>query len=187
MKAMMCLFIVLTFLPCLVWAESPNTKIMGIVLTDFASRKDTSPYHSDGIILIDRETGVWDEEHLRDEEINRPNSACAVSADLRAQFAIINFKKKPAASLIVHSPKWRLLKSETEEKNSRDLVYDRTPSGQKIRTVVTLSYPAYSSTGDTAFVLLSFAWSRHGALAKYLLKNSNSKWGVQCSELIFYF
>lgn len=186
MKKTAYILIVLMFLPCFVRAESRDTRIISAVLTDFASRKDTRPYHSDGVILIDRDTMVRTEEYLQSDEINGSNSACVIPVDLLAQFASRNLKKVPSASLVVHSSKWRLLKSKAELE-SEGFGFDRTPSGQKIRTVVTLSHPALSSTGDTAFVLLSFAWSKHGALAKYLLKNSQGKWNIQCSELQFFF
>ena len=92
-----------------------------------------------------------------------------------------NSSEKPASDLLTPSAKWRLMHP-SEEKI--DLL-NKTKDGEPIRTAVQLSTPAFSNSGDLAFVQFNFRWSVHGATGSYLLQKSGSGWVVKCSKLFF--
>jgi hypothetical protein len=61
-----------------------------------------------------------------------------------------------------------------------------TSVGEPIKTIATISLPAYSAGGDTAFVIFGFTWSIHSAVAQYVVRQSGQGWKVQCLQLRFY-
>jgi hypothetical protein len=119
--------------------------------------------------------------------MGRDGAKCNVPQELYDRLVARNSAAIPAAPLVSRSKAWRLIRP--DELNGDRLAYrlgDLTTDGEPIRTVVHVSLPAYSDSGDTAFVTLHFTWSIHGAVAEYLLKSESNRWKVQCSDLLFY-
>ncbi len=139
------------------------------------------PYHESGITLIDARTSKWV------PGMGDSGAKCEVPEDVSDRLAARNAESLAAAPLVTASRKWRLIRpDEMTGDPPRDLLPDKTRAGEPIRTIVYLSAPAFSESGDLAFVLLSFRWSVHEAQARYVLKASGSNWKVQCSDLFFY-
>ena len=138
------------------------------------------PYHQDGVTLIETQTQKWV------PGMGDSGAKCEVSQELLDRLVTRNEVPQPAAPLLVKSKKWRLVRPDDMKGDPPRLWQDETGAGEPVRTVVRLSMPAYSERGDSAVVILSFSWSIHSAIARYVLKSSDSDWRVQCSDLFFY-
>jgi len=159
--------------------------VLETVLADFAQRRDTMSPHEDGIVLVQQETATWTLETIGYFSLGRDNQKCAIPSELFQSLVLRNPSKESVKSLLRPSSKWRVM-LEGEEKTRPRTYLDKTAKGEAIKTIAWLSKPAYSSKGDTAFVLFHFRWSIHGAIAQYLMQRTGADWKVSCSDLVFY-
>jgi hypothetical protein len=171
------------FWPLASLAAPFDAQVIKAVLTHFANRNDTM-LGKDGIILVNPETDHWTMEHFRSYSlVRRGGKKCGIAPSFFEALADRNSRVQSSAPLLVKSNRWRL-SNPSEGKSIYD--YDRSANGEPIKTTVRLSMPAYSTNGDTAFVLFMFRWSIHGAAALYVTERSDDGWGVKCSDLVFY-
>jgi len=161
-----------------------DQEVTGAALNHFASREDAS-IGRDGLILIQSKTRKWTGELLRMFSLRRGNDACPITDELYDQLIERNSGEVPAEALIRASPRWRLALP-MEENSVGGRGFNRSASGEPVRTVVSISRPAWSAKGDRAFVMFSFQWSMHSAIAHYLVERSTDGWTVKCSQLRFY-
>ena len=162
--------------------ESRDGDVIAATLEHFTARTDTMPWHETGITLIAAQT-----HQAFAPVMGRDSAKCDVPQELYDHLVARNTAKIPAAPLVPRSKAWRVIRPDEMVGDSVPFrMIDVTADGERIKTVVRLSVPAYSDTGDTAFVTLYFKWSIHGAVAEYLLKSSGKRWTVQCSDLLFY-
>ena len=167
-------------------AIAADTVVLTSVLADFANRTDTMSGPAEGVLLIQSETSVWTPEKIGYYSLRSRTKNCRVSSELFDSLASKNSASISTTTLITPTKRWRVLSKGEEESILSSRYLDRTVRGERVKTVVELSNPAYSPSGSNALVLLSFRWSIHGALAKYQLQKTGSVWKVQCSELVFY-
>jgi len=180
--SMVPLAIALTLCAC---GDSRDARVIAATLEDFGARTDTMSLHEDGITLIRPETGSWALESLRGLSLERGDDKCETSRELYDRLIARNSSAVSAARLVSASKKWRLVRPQETEK-APFILPDRTSVGEPIKTIVTISLPAYSASGDAAFVVFGFTWSIHGAVAQYVLRQSGQGWKVRCSQLRFY-
>ena len=159
---------------------SRDADVIAAALEHFTARSDTMPYHESGMTLIEGETYKWV------SGMGDSGAKCEVAQELYDGLVARNAARQPAAPLLATSKSWRLIQPGDMKGDDSFLFPDKTSAGEPIRTLVRLSMPAYSNNGDAAFVMFSFRWSIHGALARYVLKFSGTDWTVQCSDLFFY-
>lgn len=185
MRALCILFS--TFLAQSSWATSIDARVIEVVLTHFAGRTDAMSSHEQGIVLVDRDTFPWTRERIRFFTLDqRPNQKCDIAPSLFDALVDRNTAVGSSAPMLAQSKRWRVVQSSETKSSGRFL--DLTSSGEPIKTIASLSSPAYSANGDTALVIFLFRWSMHRAIAEYILKRSdnNRDWSVQCSDLVFY-
>jgi hypothetical protein len=140
--------------------------------------------HGNGVVLVDPMTDSWTAQKIGMYSLDRrTNAKCPRMIALLATVTVANAASTSAASLLAQSPKWRLLRE--DEKSSWEYL-DVTKTGEPIKTIASLSNPAYSADGAAAAVLMRFRWSIHDALAQYLVERTADTWKVTCSELVFY-
>jgi hypothetical protein len=174
--------VALSLLAALVAHADPRDQaVFSVVLADFAKRADTHPYDRDGVILIEPRTRKWDPEWL-DTLASNPGGDCPISRAFYGRLIERNRTKQSVDDLFVASPKWRI--QDQVERHSA-FSSPKTKAGGPVRTIIQLSAPAFSESGDAAFVTFEFAWSIHGATAEYLLTRSTDRWSVKCSKLAF--
>ena len=160
---------------------SRDADVIAATLEHFTARADTMPWHKTGVTLIAAETQSFV------PGMGRDSAKCNVPQELYDRLVARNSGTIPAAPLVPRSEAWRVIRPDEMVGDSVPFrMIDLTPDGKPIRTVVRLSVPAYSDSGDTAFVSLHFKWSIHGAVAEYLLKSVGNAWKVECSDLLFY-
>ena len=160
--------------------KSRDVEVIAAALEDFTARSDTMPYHESGITLIEAQTSKWV------QGMGESGAKCVVPKELHDRLVALNDAQRPVAPLLATSKKWRLIQPNDLKGDDPFLFPDKTSAGDSIRTVVRLSIPAYSESGDAALVMFSFGWSIHSATARYVLKSSGGSWTVQCSDLFFY-
>jgi len=159
---------------------SRDADVIAAALEHFTARTDTMPYHENGVTLIETQTQKWV------PGMGDSGAKCEVSQELLDGLVARNDARQPAAPLLIRSKSWRLVQPDDMKGDPPILWQDETSAGEPVRTVVQLSMPAYSERGDSAVVMLSFRWSIHGAIARYVLESSGDDWRVQCSDLFFY-
>jgi hypothetical protein len=174
------LTLAITFVAC-ACSGSRDADVVTVALEHFIARPDTMPYHESGVTLIETQTQKWV------PGMGDSGAKCEVSQELHDRLVARNAARQPASALLTTSKKWRLIQPDDVKKSDPLLLWhDKTAAGEPIRTVVQLSKPAYSESGDSAVVVLSFRWSIHSATARYVLESSGNDWRVQCSDLFFY-
>jgi hypothetical protein len=167
------------------WGASSDAQVIDVVLTDFAQRSDTMSMHEDGVILVDPATFPWSVERLRLYSLTeREHPKCQVAPNFYQDIVDRNRSAEPLVPLVRPSERWRLMRA--DEGRALGRILDRSAAAEKIKSVVVLSTPGYSVDGHVAFVLFLFRWSIHGAVAIYLVEQSEGAWRVRCSELLFY-
>jgi hypothetical protein len=164
-----------------VYADVRDQAVIATVLADFSQRSDTHPYDRDGVILIEPNTRKWDPAWLAILASN-PGGECPIGRAFYSRLIERNPAERSVDDLFVASPKWR--KKDSAEAH---LAFStpKTKDGGPVRTLVQLSAPAFSESGDAAFVTFEFEWSIHGATAEYLVTRSGDRWSVKCSKLRF--
>jgi hypothetical protein len=162
---------------------SRDADVITATLEHFTARADTMPWHKTGLTLIAAQTQKFV------PGMGRDSAKCHVPQELYDRFVARNAAALPAAPLVSSSKAWRLIRPDEMEGDppAHDLrLTNQTADGEPVKTVVTLSVPAYSDRRDTVFLKLHFTWSIHGAVAEYLLKSAGNDWKVECSDLLFY-
>lgn len=118
--------------------------------------------------------------------VNQGEGHCSIPKPLFLALVSRNTKSTAASDLLPQSTKWFVIRAGEEDKINP--AWPPPPGVEKrkpIKTLVTLTKPAYSSDGLTALVFLDFAWSIHGADARYVLRRESDRWVVACSQLLF--
>jgi len=166
-------------------AAAPDREVIAVVLNHFANRDDAS-IGKDGVILLRPRTQQWTDERIRGFcELRDKSGGCAISDELYAELVKRNASEMPASELVGDSQRWRFA-SESELKPDAFGFSYKTESGGPARTLAKVVRPAYSAKGDTAFLMFSYAWSMHSAIAQYIVEKSPNGWVVKCSQLRFY-
>jgi hypothetical protein len=164
----------------------PNdADVIDAVLKHFTVRTDIQTTSPDGVTLVAQETEWWSEDRFNGFTLNRQSDSCELPPGLLERYFERNAKSTSSDALVTPQRKWRLVTTQELDGFTYG-VPTQTPSGEDIRTLVSLSYPAYSPNGDTAFLMLGFTWSVHSAIAQYVMTRSDDEWVVQCSRLHFY-
>ena len=166
------------------WATPLDQQVLAAALTHFAQRTDTHSSHEDGVVLVEPETRPLNLESggitgLR----KKPDASCDASAALLEDFVRRNSSAVSSANLVGQSGRWRIVQS--GDLTRPRLTLDKTSLGEPIKTILALSLPGYSKDSKTAFVLLRFRWSIHGAFAQYVMDRSDNGWKIRCSDLAF--
>jgi hypothetical protein len=162
---------------------SRDADVIAATLEHFTARGDTMPWHKTGVTLIAAQTQKFV------PGMGRDSAKCHVPQDLYDRFVARNAAALPATPLVSSSKAWRLIRPDEMEGDPpayRVQVTNQTAEGEPVKTLVHLSVPAYSDSGDTAFLKLHFTWSIHGAVAEYSMKSVGNDWKVECSDLLFY-
>ena len=155
---------------------------MAAVLGHFAKRTDTSSLAEDGIIVIRPKRATWPEGTFSGLALIDDQPPCQADQDLYDRFVQRNRTGGLAAELFDSGERWRLATS--SELNRMPMLVD-TSDDKRLKTVMTLFAPAFSTDGRQAFVFLAFSWSMHGASAGYVLDKGAEGWKVRCSLLNF--
>jgi hypothetical protein len=165
--------------------STSDAEVTSVVMEHFSSRTDSMSAHESGVTLILPDTAKWSAESIRYFSLNRGDDQCPITQELYDRLAERNSSSGPAAGLVGKSRKWRAVRP-GEEKSEIPSPRASAPPAEPIKTVVGISRPAFAQGGDLAFVMFSFRWSIHSAIAQYLVKRSGNEWKVVCSQLRFY-
>ncbi len=160
---------------------TPEAEIVGAALQHFASRTDTSSPHENGTILIEPMSSTYVGSWPTSEN---PSESCVFPTSLVSTLVARNKSAVKASTLLPATRKWRVLTDKDREGNRVYSLYS-LPTGENIKTIMSLSRPAISKDGAMAAVIFEFRWSMHGALAFYLLNRVGASWKVRCSDLAF--
>ena len=108
------------------------------------------------------------------ERRRKPN--CEFSEIQKSALELNNEKSISLKTILKQSDAYRF---KTEEENDPNVYVQNVMSGD-VKSYVSISKPGYSE--NTAVVIVSFTWSTHGALAKFIYKMSNDSWELECFE-----
>ena len=165
-------------------AHGQDREVVEAALEHFGARSDAYFYDPKGLLLIWPETAKWTSGFGGLED---PQGECPADRALLEVLRTRNSLTRPASDLVEPSTRWRLVKEEEKATMSPGLpLPPNAPKRPPTKTVVTLHQPALSPAEDVALVVFRFAWSMHGAVARYALHRAGSRWKVTCSKLIFY-
>jgi hypothetical protein len=166
-------------------ADSVDREVMVTVLENFGARADAHFYDLSAKLAIAPTT-----QQLRDGEtwyqyINQGEGHCSIPKPLYLDLVTRNAKPAAASELLPKSTKWFLVTPSEMDKINPAFPPPPGVARTPVKTLVTLTKPAYSSNGLTALVFLDFVWSIHGANARYVLRRESDRWVVACSQLLF--
>ena|SRR5690242_9206951 len=162
-------------------AESSRVEVIDTALAHFAGRKDTMLLKEEGVLLVNPKTYPLGTSGL---PLNMRE--CKLEDSLQHDITSRNPSPISAAELFTPTKTVRTAVAGDVPANTRFLG-EQTPAGEPIKTVVTLSVPGYSESGQSAFVFFSFRWSIHRACAGYVLDRSEKGWQIRCSEVVHEF
>jgi hypothetical protein len=163
-----------------------DRSVITTVLEHFANRTDAHFYDDSAKLAVWPRTERVRSASFGYDYFNQGEGHCAVERALYESYVKRNAESRSVGNLLGESEKWRRVLA-TEEKTVSP-AFPPPPGIERkpIKTLVTLTRPAYSRDGSLALVVLRFNWSIHGAEARYVVKRSDNAWAVQCSQLVFY-
>jgi hypothetical protein len=170
---------------CVAIAQTPDADVTTAVLSHFAQRTDTLSLHEGGVILVRENTWAIRPQFpvgtiVADRDVER----CPKMREFVGIWIERNSVSESAKPLLLYSERWQLIRNDDPRTS---LVFrEGAGSGEKVKTIATVTKPAFSPDGKAAFVLFNFTWSIHGADAKYLAEQTSVGWRVTCSNLSFY-
>ena len=166
-------------------ADAVDRDVLVAVLKHFGARTDAHFYDATAKLAIEPKTQQMKDGETWYQYINEGEGNCAIPKPLYLSLVTRNAKPAAASDLLPKSTKWFFVRPSEVDKINPAFpppgVEKRTP----VKTLVTLTKPAYSSNGLTALVFLDFVWSIHGANARYVLRRETDRWVVACSQLFF--
>ena len=164
--------------------NASDQAVVSAVLEDFTSRSDVN-LPSSGVTLIAAETERWSAEKYRFFNFDPSRDTCGVSSQILERHLARNVVAESTASLVQSPGLWRLASPTDVESLDQGLAM-QLPTGQEVRTIASITWPTYSDSGNSAFMLLHFRWSIHDAVAHYVVSSTGRGWKVTCSQFRFY-
>jgi hypothetical protein len=157
-----------------------------LALSDFTKRTDTMAWREDGILLVAPQLSVLTRENVSAILYGNSDRSCKIPSGMVGNLIRRNSATGQAEDLLEKDSRWRVMDSADIAITESDRFYAKSAKGEKIKTVLRLTRPVYSITGDRALVHFSFRWGIHSADANYMLRKEVGLWKVDCSELFHY-
>jgi hypothetical protein len=168
------------------WADPVDRDVVATVLDHFAARSDAHFYDVEAKLAIQPKTQQMKDGEVWYQYVNEDEGHCSIPKPLYLALVSRNVKSTAAADLLSKSTKWFVVRPGEEDKiNPAFLPPPGVEKRKPVKTLVSLTKPAYSSDGLTALVFLGFVWSIHSANARYVLRRESDRWVVACSQLLF--
>lgn len=163
--------------------QNNDNLLINKTLAELLNKKEVffSRANVNGEIVIINNSLTIDPENKRLTNKRTKKNECEFSKNQKASFNQNNSKTISLRSVLEKSASYRF---KTKEENKPSVFVENMISG-KVKSYVFISKPGYSAN-DTAIVIVSYTWSIHGALAKFIYKKKNDSWGLECSEYIIH-
>jgi hypothetical protein len=160
-----------------------DNEVLNAALIYFSQQIEEQSSHTAGVLLLRPTMRSWTRESLSGFSDDL-GSNCTIAQELYAAVAERATTEQPVASLVSNNARWRIAPEKEQVK------FPELPptefKGVPVRTLVTVSYPGFSESGDDALVLLSFTHSIHNAIARIRMARSSDVWHAQCVQFNFY-
>jgi hypothetical protein len=163
-----------------------DVEAISAALVHLAQRDDATFPNKHGLLLVEPTSAVWTTQDLQTFGIYTRRNECQPRLEPMDLVVSRNSAPLPLQNMLSPSIGWRFVGTAEASKAGEGFPL-QTSDGTPIKTVASISLPAFSNDGTEALVLVSFPWSVHTAIAEYVLTtNDSDEWKVKCSELHIY-
>jgi len=161
--------------------QNSDNLLINKTLVELLNKKDVfyNRAKGNGQIVIINKSLIIDPENKRLTNKRPIKKVCRFTENQKASFKLNNKKSINLKSVVKESNLYRFIKK--DESNS---IGSNILSGE-VKSYISISKPGYS-VDKTAIVIVSYTWSIHGALAKFIYSKTQDSWELKCSEYIIH-
>lgn len=162
--------------------EEDRRNVIEAALTQLDQHLKAEPVGQGGVLLLGPISQVWSMESLESFSSD-PRDRCVIPKRMYASVASAATEEEPIAKWVSPSKLW-LIPAQLPRPDP--LIPLSQLNGIPVRTIVTLSRPGFSASGNEALVILRFTWSIHDALARVRLERIGAQWRTRCAQFNYY-
>jgi hypothetical protein len=162
--------------------EVDSRKVLEAALMQLDQHLKAEGMEKEGVLLLVPTSETWSMESLQSFSPD-PRDSCVIPKQMYASVASAATMEEPIAQWVSPSKLW-LMPAELPRPDP--LIPLDQLNGVPVRTIVTLSRPGFSASGNEALIILRFTWSIHDALARVRLERVGTQWRIQCAQFNYY-